>query len=73
MTAPTYWRQTGGLHTVAARDAWASASAHDARAKGMKHVRLSYDERNDLLLMEGWAERPDEWPEPSFAFVEGGG
>lgn len=55
---PEYLAQTAELKTGDERRSWVKARYDEAKAQGMRHGRVSFDEANNLLLVEAWKVRP---------------
>lgn len=69
MSEPEYLAQTGEPMTWEERNAWILARRAEAKARGCTFGRIStHPDNRDLLLIEGWKERPDDQGEPRFQF-----
>lgn len=67
---PDYLAQTAEPMDDTERRAWIRARADDAHAAGAVQCRVSmHPDIPNLLLMEGWNERPDSEGEPRWQFA----
>lgn len=67
ITEPVFLAQTFDADHTSTKDAvwaWLHARAREAQAKGVTFARLSWTEKCDGLLYEGWTEQPPEQGEP---------
>jgi hypothetical protein len=57
---PFFIAQTGDTKTADDRAAWIASRKDEAKAEGAQHGRISFDDANNLLLMECWKEAPTQ-------------
>ena len=64
MAEPVYLAQTGETRIGKERNDWISSRVAEARKTGCTWGRVTLDEERNLLLYEGWLERPKDEGEP---------
>jgi hypothetical protein len=61
---PEYLAQTAETSGGDERQVWIRFRADEARSRGITFFRAAYDDKQNLLLLEGWKERPEDQGEP---------
>lgn len=70
MSEPTYIRQSGDILTPAEKRAWLEGAVAEARTEGATWFRATeHPAIPNLLLLEGWTERPDSEGEQRWALT----